>query len=132
MDSGAEFFLMSLMGIFFGTLGLGAYMYFAYRLGLWLGHRAPPTRSISRGLALIAACCQPISLWPFLTDWDAFLKVGIALAFYVLNAFPISVAYGSAVELQREHAKRRFRKNVDDWLGEWECEPAHHSLDDED
>jgi hypothetical protein len=131
MENGAFFFL-AFLGMFVGTIGLGLYVYVAYRIGMRLGARAGLNRPMWLGILFIALVCQPFSFWPYLTDWHAFMKLGIAMAFFLLNAYPTAIGYGAAVEMSKEQSKRRFRKNVDDWLGEWECEPAHHFSDEEE
>jgi hypothetical protein len=131
MSSG-PFFLLAFFGMFVGTVVLATYVYAGFKSGFWLGMRAPGTRPLWIGFLPIVFGWAPISLWPFLADWNTFLKAGVSMGFFILNAYPMCIGYGTARELRRAESKRRFRKNVDDWLGEWECEPATHGLDDED
>jgi hypothetical protein len=118
--------------MFVGSVILGFQVFLLYRGGLKLGSQAPANRPMWIGIAFVAAGWTIPSIWPYFTPWDPFLKLGISMAFYLLNAYPMAVGYGAALEGVREQAKRRFRKNVDDWLGEWECEPAGHAAEEED
>lgn len=129
---GIVFFAASMAGMFFGTVFLAAYVFAFYRLGIWLGDRSALNQPLWRGVVPIALGWGPISIWPFLTDWDIFLKMGIAMGFYFLGACPTAMGFGAAVEVRHAQAKRRFTKNVDDWLGEWECEPATFLGEEED
>lgn len=130
MDSGV-IFMASLAGMFFGTIVMALELYVVYRLGYRLGQRDRPNRPLWKGLVLIGLGPWPISLWPFLIDWDPFLQAGVALSFYVAIAFPLATGYGAAKDLFDRESRRRWRKNADDWLGEWECEPAPVSSEDD-
>jgi hypothetical protein len=130
MDTGA-FFLASLFGMFFGTMFLAAYLYAGYRFGVRMGERAPAGRRLWQGAAGFALVWAPLSSWPFLAGWNPFLATGAAMAFFLLHAYPMSIGYGVALDARAKEASRRFRKNVDDWLGEWECVPALSEEDPE-
>lgn len=130
MGSG-EFFLASLAGMFFGTIAMALELYAVYRIGYRLGVRDRPTRPLWKGLTMIGLAVWPISLWPFLVEWDPFLQLGLALSFYVAVAFPLATGYGAAKDLHARECRRRWRKNADDWLAVWECEPAPVSSEDE-
>ena len=132
MDSNGAFFLLAFVGMFVGTAAMGLYVFGFYRWGQGLGERSPVNRALWRGIVAIALAWAPVSLWPYFTDWHAFIQIAISIAFYLLNAYPMAVGYGAALEVRREQARRRFRKNADDWLGAWECEPATHLSDDDD
>ena len=131
MDTGPVFFL-AFLGMFVGTVSLTLYVFGLYKWGFVLAMRAKNLRPMWQGILAIALAWGPVSLWTFLIDWSPFLKVGFAMATYLLHAYPMSVGFGTATGLREAEAKRRFRKNVDDWLGEWECEPAAHGLDEEE
>lgn len=132
MDSGGAFFLMAFVGMFVGTAVLGFYVFYLYRFGMRIGERAPLNRPMWMGIVGIALAWPPLCVWPYFTDWHIFMQIAISMAFYLLSAYPMAVGFGAAIEVRREQSKRRYRKNVDDWLGEWECEPAGHAADDDE
>lgn len=130
MDTGA-FFIGSLFGMFFGTLFLSLYIYGAVLAGQAIARFANVGRPIWKGVAKIAVVWWPLSLWPLFLDWNPFAKMGVALMFYILNAYPMSIGFGTAMRTRQEEASRRFHKNVDDWLAHWECDPVNHGWDEE-
>ena len=131
MDTGPVFFL-AFLGMFVGTVTITLYVFGLFKWGYRLAMGTKTLRPMWQGILAIALAWGPVSLWPVLIDWSPFLKVGFSMAFYLLGAYPMSVGFGTGTELRKAEAKRRFRKNVDDWLGEWECEPAAHGLDERD
>ncbi|HRK22237.1 MAG TPA: hypothetical protein PLX06_10525 [Fimbriimonadaceae bacterium] len=121
MDNGA-FFLGALFAMFFGTLFLTLYVAALYLAGRAFAFAANINRPVAVGVVKIAAACWLISLWPLFTDWHPLARLGLATAFFVGNAIPLAVGFGSNLRIRQEDAQRRFSKNVDDWLGEWEGE----------
>jgi hypothetical protein len=130
MEGGA-IFLASLFGAFFGTIVLAASMFVFHRIGFLAGKRARTTAPVWAGVVALVFLTLPPSLWPFLTDWDPFLKIGASMACHVTMIFPMAMGYIAARELQDRENRRRWRKNADDWLGRWECDAAPVSSEDE-
>lgn len=130
MDNGA-FFLGAFVAMFFGTVILTVYIYGMYRLGQAAGERDGLQRPLGFGLAKIGAFWAPISLWPIMADWNPFAKLGTAMVFFILHAYPMGIGFAVTYRAREQELARRFRKNVDDWLGEWEGEAAALGWDEE-
>lgn len=122
MDN-AAFLIGSIFGMFFGTIFLSLYIYAAYLGGQTIARRAPVGKPVWLGIAKIATFWWPVSLWPLFLDWNPFAKLGAAVVFFILNAYPMGIGFGVTLRARQEEATRRFQKNVDDWLANWECEP---------
>lgn len=125
MDNGA-FFLGSLFGMFFGTIFLSLYIFGSLLAGQAIARRAHVGRPLWLGIAKIATIWWPLSIWPLFLDWNPFAKIGASLMFYILNAYPMSIGFGMTMRARQEEAARRYHKNVDDWLANWECEESLH------
>ena len=129
MDSGT--FLLSVFGaLVFGTIIVCGYTYLLHRLGYWMAQRDSESSPRWLGVLLLAVAWIPVSFFGFLLPIDPFMKAACALSLYLVHAQPCCLGYwGGRLARQIEH-ERRWRKNIDDWLGEWECEPSKLSRDE--
>lgn len=123
MDNGA-FFLGALFAMFFGTVALSIYICGLFFAGKALGRAADLNKPPVLGITKIAAACWLTSFWPLFADWHPLIRLGVGIVFFVGHAFPLGAGFASTLRLRQENAVRRYRKNVDDWLGEWEGESA--------
>lgn len=110
------------MGIFvFGGITLAVYAYGLHQIGMTLAHRQKWQDEIWKCARRIYLWCLPLLGLGFLFPIHPVLQVGVSVIAYILHAHPLSVGYWSARERLESEDRLRFRKNVDDWLGEWEC-----------
>ncbi|MBX3117732.1 MAG: hypothetical protein KF784_01605 [Fimbriimonadaceae bacterium] len=124
MDPGTVF--ITAMGFFiFGGIALAVYAYCLHQIGMTLAHRQKWQGEVWRAASRIYFWCLPILGLGFFFSVSTVLQIGISVIAYILHAHPLSVGYWSERERIESAAKLRFRKNVDDWLGEWECQETN-------
>lgn len=120
MDPVAVFF--AAISIFiFGSITLGVYAYGLHQIGTTLAYKQKWQGEIWRGASRICLWCLPIlALGPIIPVHPIY-QVCISMCVYIFHAQPLCVGYWSERIRLEKAEELRFKKNVDDWLSEWEC-----------
>lgn len=132
MDSGI-IFVVAMLGMAVSTVLLGGYVFLLYRLGNQLARRIPPTVAFNLAIAAICSAWIPISFLIFACPIDRTTALGLFIGLFLLNSYPTCIGFAAERILTRVDSEKRFSKNVDDWLSQWECretdEFPHEDLD---
>jgi hypothetical protein len=75
------------------------------------------------GVALI-----PLPVLTAFLGIDPFMKVAAVISVYLVHAQPIGIGFWAGRELRRINDEKKWRRNVDNWLGEWECQASEEEL----
>lgn len=94
--------------------------YGLYLAGRWLASRTGKSLGPVAGVVLIALLWLPVSLLALLVDEGPIVQLGIAISVYAVFAQPTCIGYWAGKKLDRMESERRWHKNADDWLAEWE------------
>ncbi|MFQ3586320.1 MAG: hypothetical protein SNJ74_07380 [Fimbriimonadaceae bacterium] len=121
MDIGAVF-AISLVALLFGTTFVCGYTFLLHRAGFSLGMRCRGKNSPWRGTVSLALAFVPIgALFALLPFGPVWLKAVVVCSVYLVHAQPVCVGFCAGWKVGHEQLRRQFKKNVEDWLGEWEC-----------
>lgn len=131
MDNPANILIGVFLGLTFGVPLLCLYMWGIFRLGQWAARRSNLQVPMSMGVAFVGLTWFPPSFAGFLVPVDDYLRGAICLLLFLLHAYPCSVGYATERQTRELADRKRYRKNVDDWLSEWECREME-SLTNED
>ncbi len=118
------FFLGSLLATAVVTVALYAYTIVVFGLGRAFARIDPVQPPPRIGALALAVLWIAPSMLAWLLPLVPVMKLAAALAFYVLHAQPFCFGYLAERLLRIRTAERRWSKNADDWLAEWECRPA--------
>lgn len=115
------------------TVFLGGYVYLLYKLGNRLARRIPATVSTHLAIAAICSVWIPVSFFVFACPIDRTTALGLFIGLFLLNSYATSIGFAAERILTRMDSDKRFSKNVDDWLSQWESresdELPHEELD---
>lgn len=115
------FFVTCVAILAIGTPALLGYSFLLYRLGRSLARLDGLGISAIAGTILTAILALPIAALALVFPFDPVVQLGIAVSLYYLHAQPLCVGFWAGRETRRLEHERRWSKNADDWLGEWEC-----------
>lgn len=122
MDIGAVF-AISLATLLFGIAFVGGYTFLLHRAGFRLGMRCRGKTSPWRGTVGLALACVPIgALFALLPFGPVWLKVVVVCSVYLVHAQSICVGFCAGWKVGSEQLRRQYLRNVEAWLGEWECQ----------
>jgi hypothetical protein len=124
-----SFFLAALVILAFGTALGCAYVYAMYLVGRRLGSRLFLGWLPWIGMGLITLHCAVLALPAVLAPVGPFMQLALGLSLFVLHAQPLCVGYLAERLIRRDEKERRWAKNADDWLAEWECRPIEEPRD---
>jgi hypothetical protein len=128
--STATFFMGSLAALVLGGAALSAYAYLWFRFGNWMGLRARSRGSLGWSTARFALAWIPVGIPALFLPADVYVRSAGALCLFVLHAQPACLGYYSGRLTAKQERDRRWNKNADDWLAEWECRPVSSSQDE--
>lgn len=129
MESGTVF-LATLAVLTVGTASLCAYLYGLFRLGCAVSAKWAVRQPLAIGVCLVAAPWTLLPIIVALSPVEPFWRLPIGLSLFILHAQPFCLGYCSGRIARREEDERRWAKNTDDWLAEWECRPSEGARDD--
>ncbi len=99
--------------------------------GQQLAIRVPSRISDQKVLILLSLAWLPVSMAALLIPGDPFFKLLYLVVFYLMNAYPSAIGLITHRRFIEEQECKRFRRNVDGWLAEWECEETDTDLEDD-
>ncbi len=121
MDPGSVFFVAFGIFVIAGT-AMAAYAYNLFQVGVGMAQKRLWHDDVWICARRICLRCTPLLATGVLIPVHPIFRVGISVIVYLLHAHPLCVGYWSE-RVKIEKAERlRFKKNVDDWLAEWECQ----------
>lgn len=130
LDSGIVF-VLALLVLTFGSVLLAGYAYFLYLFGVRLSHTR--LRRLNRFVAMTligGLCVLVVTLGVLALPVESFFRIVLAICLVFIHTQPTCVGYYAGVEMRRIEDSKRFAKNVDDWLADWECGSIGTSHDD--
>jgi len=110
------------------SVALGAYAYALYLFGRWLARRRRWKASPKLATSLLAVAWVPVAVPAAFLPMDPFIKTALVISLYILHAQPCCVGYWAGREIRKRESERRWNRNVDFWLSEWECRPSEEEL----
>lgn len=116
-----EIFFGSMVVLAVGTATLLGYTFVLYRLGRILAEHLGSRLSPTLGAVLIGVAWLPVSLLALVVPVGPIVQIGLAICLYVVHAQPTCVGFWAGRALDRMESERRWTKNADDWLADWEC-----------
>lgn len=118
-DQNALIFL-AILGLTAGTSLLAIYAFGMYRLGVHCAHRFPRAWSAARGMTMICLAWLAVGgAILFIPGHPLVLLTGFISAFSV-SAYPQCIGYAAGRYFRDEEEHKRYSRNVDKWLSEWE------------
>lgn len=120
MDNPATVVMAIFGGLTIGVPILGALMFGAFQFGRGLFDRLGATKCARFAIPLICAFWTPVFLIGQLVPGSGFSKGTVGLMLFLLNAYPSVIGFAARKSQFEVDSNRRFQKNVDDWLGQWE------------
>ncbi len=112
------------------TVALGTYVSGLFHAGVWLGNRARQGFPIWQGIAVVGLGWAPITMAALSLPLAPPLKAAAVAVLYLLHAPPMAIGYWGGRTASRDESEKRWSKNVDDWLGDWECRPTQEQHDE--
>jgi hypothetical protein len=105
-----------------GSLFMAIYVYGLYKLGNLIADRLP--LSINFNVAIIVICIAwiPLSSFVLLFPGPTIVVLASYIAVVLTNAYPVCIGFAAGRFFMEQASKKRFSKNVDDWLSEWESQ----------
>lgn len=129
--AGVEVFFGAMAGLTFGVPLICAYLWLMFKLGSHIASRTPTSVPLQAGVAGICAAWIVPTAVGLLVPVSPFMKCAMYLTLYLLHAYPTVIGFASARHIRIMEDRARFRKNVDDWLADWECREMESLTEDE-
>ncbi|MBI5706615.1 MAG: hypothetical protein HZC36_06460 [Armatimonadetes bacterium] len=104
-----------------GTAFVMGYTFVLYRFGRRLCDRTPQRWPQWLVMAAIGLFSLAVGLLGWFAPGGPFAQIATGICLTVLHCQSICVGFYAGREVRHQEDSRRWFKNTDDWLAEWEC-----------